>query len=160
MFKLQISGIISCGEPMNGENTPTFSGSEATDLHAGGLCCCRRRVGVLLIWVFFRPMFAGVEGGDMGCEKEREIRKVESLPWLRNDGARCSIAMPRRGEAEEPSRVEEREPISGKDREERESSGGREEKERAPSLFGLNYQIKRKGKARFSGPVFWPKFWF
>ncbi|KAJ8438932.1 hypothetical protein Cgig2_012827 [Carnegiea gigantea] len=73
------------------------------------------RVGVLLIWVFFQPTFTGVEGGDMGCEKEREIRKAESLPWLRNDGARCSIAMPRRGEAEEPSRIKEREPVSGKD---------------------------------------------
>ena len=65
-------------------------------------------VGVLIIWVF-RPTFTGVKGGDMGREKEREIQKAESLAWLRNDGARCSIATPRRGEAEEPSRVEERE---------------------------------------------------
>ena len=93
---------------------PAFSGSKATDLHAGGLCCCRRRVGVLLIW-FFRPTFTGVEGGDMGREKEREIRKAESLPWPRNGGAQCSIATLRRGEAEKPSRVEEREPISGID---------------------------------------------
>ena len=105
---------------------PAFSGSEAADLHAGGLCCCRQRVGVVRIWVF-RPTFAGVEGGEMGCEKEREIRKAESLPWLRNDGARCSIAMPRRGEAEGHRGLKT------------ESSGGREkpreERELRPSYL-------------------------
>ena len=46
----------------------------------------------------------GVEGGDMGHEEEREIRKAESLPWPRNDGVRCSISMAR---SREGSRGEE-----------------------------------------------------
>ena len=39
-------------------------------------------------------------------EEERDIRKVESHPWPRNDGAQCSIATPRRGEAEEHEGME------------------------------------------------------
>jgi len=61
----------------------------------------------------------GVEGGDMGREEERDIRKAVSLPWPRNDGVRYSISMARSREAKRGERSRE---LAG----EREGSGGRE----------------------------------
>jgi len=69
----------------------------------------------------------------MGREEEREIQKAESLPWLRNDGARCSISMARsQGSREEESQGGE---LGKADRGKREDSGSRPWRER-----GLGWQ--------------------
>lgn len=165
-----------------------FSSLVAADLHAGGLFVGhRRRVGILSSFGFSAKVHRPRQGwgGDMSREKKSQnshktVREsgcwwsfvlhisAMAATWLNEGTSTVKVAVVvSTPKAQERSSVLHFLALASKGilRGEREEFlfGGQEEErgadgiERRERVFRIN---KREGEAQFSGPVFWPKFWF